>query len=327
MSKFGWNTFGVFLLIFQLGNCYAGKVFFLHGSGCAGKTSLCREILQKSDDWRVVSEDDIYYEKAAIHWENEFPEEFEEIKGAIEKENILHAVMRNQVLFRTNISEWQKKRAMLAIRVIQQELNSRPKSTNNDDPNSWSYILRAYIANEIKDIAKNKNVIVDTWFLKQEHIDEIAQQYEVRHIVAYCSFFNLIKRTLERNHNAIMNGKDISNLRFFHQALNSFTEIYDFSDIKDNSVDELIREDVVHGCDIVALCLNDSSSATGATKTFTRGEFSLSEFKEYQRNLLDKFKGNKVYVYPKRKVDSVVRTDHNTASECAKKIIELAELL
>lgn len=315
----------LFLLFLIFNNCFAGKVVFLHGTGSAGKTSLCREILQQSDEWKLVGEDDIYFKEVARYWKDEFFEEYKAIEEAIDAENILHAVMRNQILFSNKASYSARMKAKHAISIIQDQLNSRSKGQEGDNQNSWHNKLRRQITETIIDLAKNNNVIVDTWFLKDEHIDLISKQYDVLHVAAYCPFLDIIKRTIKRNYDALMDGEIISNLRFFHQALNSFTGLYDLSSRQDGSIDELNKEDAVHGCDLVWLCLDDSSNATGAIKPFTRGEFSLQEFDEYQQALLAKFKKEKVYIHPKRKIDAIIRTNQKTALECAKEVVALVK--
>lgn len=313
----------VFLLLMVIfTNCFAGKVvIFLYGSGCAGKTSLCGELKNQSDEFALVSEDEIFYKAALERWKNEFTEEFIALAEAIEPENILHAVMRNQILFRTNASGVIRSKAKTAINFIQEQLNNRPRS--GDDPSSWSNKLRNHITQTIIDLAKIHHVVVDTWFLKEEHVKAISQQNTVIHVAVYCPFLELVKRTMQRNCYALMNEHDISNLRFFHQALNGFIGLYDISDVKDGSIDSLTKESVIYGCDRVRMCLEDGPKATGAIKQFTRGEFSLTEFEKYQEDLLAKFNGEIAYIHPKHKMDHIIRTDQGSPAECAKAIISL----
>lgn len=301
---------------------FAGKVVFLRGTGCAGKTSLCSELLKQSDAWAVIGEDEIFYQEAALRWKTEFPEEFDAVEDAIDTENVLHAVMRNQILFRPGAPDDKRLKARHAIGAIQKSLNSHKKESESEKEDSWSNILRGKITRKIIDLAEKYNVIVDTWFLKPEHIQQVSDKYDVIHVVAYCPFLEIIKRTIKRNHDALMNGKDISNLRFFHQALKSFVGLYGLSDTANGSIASLNRDTVIHGFDIVELSLQDSPSATGSSKTFTRGEFSLEEFQEYRQDLTSKFKSETAYVVPEFDFDIVVRTDQNNSTECAKSIME-----
>lgn len=316
--------FLIFSLFMSSHISFAGKVVFLHGTACAGKTSLCQALAQ-NNKWKVVCEDDIFYEKAAIRWKSEFPKEFEIIEQVIDKANVLHAVMRNQILFRENASLDMREHTKKAIASIQEHLNTRPKAKEIDDPNSWSNTLRALITKTIIALAKSDNVIVDTWFLKESHIKQISQHFDVAHVMAYCPFSEIVKRTLQRNYQALTNGKDISNLRFFHQTLKSFTGLYNLSPVQTNdAIDTVTKQEMTKLLDIVSVCLTDSPLATGATKLFTRGEFSLQEFEEYRKGILALFQKDTLYICPKFKVNRIIRTDRMNPSESAQVITELA---
>jgi hypothetical protein len=304
---------------------FAGTVVFLRGSGCAGKTSLCRELVKLDSSWKYVEEDGIYYQEAAVHWQSEFPAEFATIQEAVDPENILHAVLRNQLLFKTNTSDEQRLKVKSAISIMQQALNSRDKKQQNGSKTSWGEALRDQIAQTIMDHAQHHNVIVDTWFVKPEHIQRVADAYRVVHVIAYSAFPEIVKRTMKRNYAALMNGKDISNLRFFHQALKSFTGTYDISDSSEKSIASLDKESVLHALDLVELQLQDSPQATGSSKTFTRGEFSLQEFQDYRKEFLDKFASQTAYSVPKLPFDMVVMTDEQNPAVSAQQIINFVE--
>ncbi len=294
---------------------FAGKVIFLHGAGCAGKTSICRE-MEQHHGWKVVEEDDICYREEAIHWKKKFPKEFSAIQSAVEEQNIPHAVKRKQILFRPNASDDVRTRAKDAINIIQETLNS-PSSESNT---TWR---EALIIQTILKLAKDHNVVVETWLLKPEHIQQVAAEHDVRHIIAYCPFIEIVKRTLKRNSDALIDGKDISNLRFFHQTLKGFTRRYDLRDTPHDSIADLDKESVIQGLNIVELCLQGAPDAIGSSKKFTRGEFSLEEFEEYRKGLLSKFKAKKAYVVFKLNfcIDMVLRTDEQNPAESAKNII------
>ena len=314
-------SFLALALVTITGISFAGKVVFLHGAGSAGKTSLCTELLKQSDRWRVINEDDIYYAEAVKHWKAVFPEEYNAIARAVDPENVFHAVMPNQILFRSNASEGTRSKAKRAIRVIQETLNGI--STEHPDSwHSWGDALREHITQLIIEQAKNHHIIVDTWFLNEDNIERVAQKYDVIHVAAYCSFFDIVKRTIKRNCDALMNGKDISSIRFFHQALKSFTVWYDFSDNAEGAIECLEKDTVIHSLDLVEFCLQRFHDAIGASKEFTYGEFSLEEFEEYRKELICKFTSETAYVVPQFKCDMVVRTDQKTSSECAKSIIQ-----
>lgn len=312
-------------LLMISGTSFSGTVVFLRGSGCAGKTSLCNELVKLNSSWKYVEEDGIFYQEAATCWQSEFPTEFAAIQEAVDSENILHAVLRSQILFKSSASDEQRLKAKSAIAVIQQTLNSREKKQESDGKTSWSGILRDQITQTIMDHAQHHNVIVDTWFLKPEHIQRVADAYRVVHVIAYSAFPEVVKRTMKRNYMALMNGKNISNLRFFHQALKSFTGTYDISDSPDKSIVSLDKESVLHALDLVELQLQDSPQAPGSSKTFTRGEFSLQEFQDYRKDLLGKFTSQTAYIVPKLPFDMVVMTDEQNPTVSAQQIIDFVK--
>lgn len=313
------------LALASMSASFAGKVVFLHGTAGAGKSSLCNEIVTFDNTWRMVSEDDIYYSEAVLYWKREFPEELKAIENAIDSENILHAVMRTQILFKASATKEQRLKAKEAILTVQKNLDARKQSDECEEKGSWSATLRDYITQLIIDTAQEHNVVIETWFLKPEHVQKVTQVHDIKHVIAYCSFEEIIKRTIKRNCEALMEGKDISNLRFFHQALKSFSGLYEISCAAEGSIASLDQASIVHGLDIIEVCLQDSPLAIGSYNTFTRGEFSLEEFQEYRKKLLDKCGSKTVYVVPKFHFDLVVRTDKKSLFECAQEIIQFTK--
>ena len=97
--------------------------------------------------------------------------------------------------------------------------------------------MRKKIMLMICEAAQTHHVIVDTWFLKPEHIAHIAQSFKIHHLLAYCPFLEIVIRTIKRNNDALIGGKDIWSMRFFHQALKSFIGLYDLSDNPKDSLD------------------------------------------------------------------------------------------
>ena len=303
---------------------FTSEVVFLHGTSCSGKTSICKEF--QSDSWNVVDEDAIYYQEVSMDWKQQFPEQFESIEQAIEPENMLHAVMRNQLLFKYNAPNEARNRAKQAIRCIQEKLNSREDKTVVTRNHEWHKQLREKITDKIKKIAQKNNVIVETWFLNLEYIQQVEDEYPTTHVLAYCPFHELVMRTITRNNIALMNGKNISSMRFFHQPLTSFSSLFALSDSDLDAIDSINEADVQHSMDIVKLSLTESSDATGESELFTRGEFSIKQFEEYKNTMLNKFEDhNTLLVVPTKKYDKIIRTDKQNSAECAQSILSVFE--
>src|SRR5690348_7716332 len=94
-----------FIAVLIINSVSSTTIIFLQGTACAGKTSICREVQSLDNTWKIVDEDAIFYEQAPIRWSKLFPQEFSTIVKAVESYNILHAIMRNQILFKDLASQ------------------------------------------------------------------------------------------------------------------------------------------------------------------------------------------------------------------------------
>lgn len=311
------NYILISLLLLQASACYA-SVVLLHGPGSTGKTSICRE-LGKDAEWKEISDDDIFIEELTLRYQREYVEEFEAIAEAIEFSNIFHAIVRNQVLFKSSASDEMRERARKAIRSIHEQLNRLPKDCE-DQPGSWTTLLRKKIAQMIIDASKTHKVVADSWLLRKEHYEHVAQTCRFLRVLVYCPFSEIVKRMIKRNSDALITGTDISNIRFFRTPLQAFIRLYTFSEDPSGSIDIIEREKIVRALDIVEICLQHSSIPPGAAASTARRDFSVEELTAYRKELLGKFVSQTVYLIPKEKFDLVVRSDHMGPSECAKLI-------
>ena len=297
---------------------FAGTVVFLSGTGCSGKTSVCNE-LEQNDAWTVVSEDNIFGEQAVRHWKKKIPQKFRLVAQAIDEKNLFHAIERDQILFKYHASEDERMAAQQAVATIQEYLNNQTKS----EQEKRYAILRQHITQTIINLAYTHHVIVETCcLLKPEHIEQIFRKHDIIYAATYCPFSDIITRNIKRNADTLIRGKNISNLRHFYFTLNSFTDLYYFSDIQHGAIDSLDKYTVIHMLDIVELYLHDSPDAISAPKTFTSRELSLHELGTYRKRLLGIFRSDTVNIIPKSKVDLLLRTDQHTPAECAKTIID-----
>lgn len=320
----------IVLLLLQVSYCIYGasasndttkKVVFLKGSGCAGKTSL--GVALNKIGWQVIDEDAWYYGRFPQYCKSLCPDEFESVASAINYKNLLHALMRNQILFKKKATEVERERAINSIKIIQAKLNDRAPE-NVKIRSDWHFKLRADICAAIEQAVVQGPVVLDSWFLKPEHIQSIRDRFPSMTVLVYVPFAELVKRTIKRNTAALLDGKCIDKMRFFEQALNSFTYNFELSANPEGSIDVLTKTDFMHACDIVNLCLSNSPLATGATLLATRGEFSVESFKEYCTPILAAFgEREHLYVKPKLLYDHLMRTDTCDSDQAALQIAQL----
>ncbi len=300
-------------------------IVFLQGAGCAGKTSLCRELLQNNASWKLVDEDALYIERAIQFWADTFPAEFQSIEAAIAYENIYHAVKHNQTLFKESATAQEKMVARIAIYSIKTRLAER--TADNDAAYAqWKQALAAQVfADTISHAQQGFNVVVDNWGLKPEHYDALEKEYDVVRVLAYCPLRELVNRTIRRNSDALLT-RNLHAMRYFHQPLLSYLGLYDFEEQQsDRSIDVISREDINNALDVVELALSVQENF-GITNGFSRAEFSRSQLHEYRVNFMKKF-GNRdvLYVVPKNKIDICIRTDDHGGSTAAQRFAQAIE--
>ena len=100
-----------------------GSIVFLKGTASAGKSSICQE-LSNLEKWHIISEDDYWLDIVAKSISDQFPSEFPHIKKAIHENNIPHAIVRDEILFRPTITDSEKEAALKAINYIRHSLDS-----------------------------------------------------------------------------------------------------------------------------------------------------------------------------------------------------------
>ncbi len=307
------NTAISIFLLFSY-NTIIGKILFVHGTACAGKTSLCHEFIQQNPEWCLIEEDSFYFQELNSFWSHTFFKEFTIIQEAISTENIFHAIVAHKILFKSDATNEQRLQAKNAILTIQKTLN---------DSKLWENILnniRQKITQIILQNAEKKDVIVDTWLLLPENIKKIKEYYQILHIIAFSSFSEIIQRTMKRNYQAFSNGTDISNFRFFRQTLFSFEKKYDLSNNPDKSIAIIDKNDVIHTLDLVEMQLQNFIKTMITSQKFPYQELSLEEFFEYKKKLLSKFTSDKAYVITRLPFDGIIKTDNCSPIQAANEL-------
>ena len=302
---------------------------FLKGNSSTGKSSISKEILQMDSHWKIVSEDAIFFDQFPIYWEELFPAEFKNILKVVERPHLVHAIMRDQIYFKQEATEEEKKAALEAIATIRGNLS------NENDENirfkaACTKRFQNYVFNQINDHLENGfYVLVDTANgLKKDKIDKLSEKYKIVNILAYCPLNIAIDRVAERNHIAILHGDFIS-LRFYHQILSNFLGLYDMVSASksqgidtSHSIDGIAKETMKSIFDFIGLSMIESCHAVGFT-FFSWGEFDRKELEKFRELMLSEFADDSFCtIIPKDKFDYLIYTDKRSAQETAEIILK-----
>ncbi len=317
-------AFIFFLLMLGRYTSAVATIIILRGTSCAGKSSICSELIKFDSRWKVVDEDAFYYREARQRWARMFPVEYASISRAIAETNILHAVMHNQILFMKTSSEKEQHAAYIALQKIQQALNIRDNAAIASKA-LWYQHLKSAVISQVHDYAlMGHNVIIDSWFLKTEEIEQLEKNFPVIFMVAYAPFDQLVVRLLERNTTAV------KNKRFFLHILRSFfLESYDLVPaepgaqcIPSNAIDILTIESLNNSFKIIETSKEKSTHTAGLENFFTRGEFSSKQLSIFKEKVVAKFQGHQAcYVIPKKSYDVLINTSKQSPTNCVKELV------
>ncbi|MDR3646874.1 MAG: hypothetical protein P4L22_05040 [Candidatus Babeliales bacterium] len=320
----------IFILLFYINNI-SSIIIILQGSGCAGKTSICKEFQKLDMSCKILDEDQVFYDNHPNNIANIFPIEVEIIAKAVDSANLFHAIVRNQIFFKNSATDIEKNAAIETIKKVQKVLDSKTKEMKaiND---VWNNFYVDHIMRAVRDCAiTGNNVIIDHWFLSQEHIDELNKEFKVVVALAYSPFESLVQRTLKRNKESVEK-RNFSQIRFFTQALMSFKDKYHLvpeSEVKDfesenKPIETLLLENLKTNLAIVEASLDESIHAQGDANSQTRGEFSKKQFKEFKYELIKNFQKEPMcHVIPKSKYDILLPTDKQSSLECAQLLLKI----
>lgn len=294
-------------------------IIFLKGTGCAGKTSMCKVLADVDKSWKIVDEDAVYFQHSMKRWKTIFPNEMSIINKVIAKENLFHAITRDQICFIKDAEFQDKQNALCAIKKIRAALNDSRDDIKEDAKKLWNNYLAQYLVFLITDYAANDyNVIVDTWlFLKPEMYDQFKKNFKVIEALAYCSFGNLVKRMIKRNNKALETS-DYSSMRLFRNSLMSFANYYELKavlneDEKDKVIDVIKFQEMQEAFSDVEKALDKYNDTI-----FTPKEFSEAQFTKFKEEMLAKFQSQEMcYVLPKLKYDTIILTNVVEPNVCA----------
>jgi hypothetical protein len=314
-----------FLVLTACTHLTSATIVILRGTGSAGKTSLCKELIAIDPSWKLLDEDEMYIEQSIGYFRTYFPQEVASIEQAIADANLFHALQRHQIVFRSTATVQEKSEALNSLYTIRVKLHQC--AGNNDiTSKAWNRNLSAYVLDCINmHLANGFNVVLDSWgLLRSEHVALLQEQYEVITILAYCPLRDVINRTIQRNAHALLT-KNLASLRYYRHMLRSFINLYDFEE--NNSVralDSITREDINNELDIVSLLLCTQDYPDELSNGFSQVEFSRNQLYDYRVNCMKKFANNNpLYIVPKIPVDFCIRTDNSSPFENCQRLLQV----
>ncbi len=282
-------------------------VIYLRGTCSSGKSTLIRSIVQECD-LELVDEDSImqrsYLEAVALR----FPCKFIIINKAVARENLYHALREKDILFKKTASLEDSQKAKNALCEIQEELN-------NPQNLLWKKALSDGINTEViqrlkEAIERRKNVILDSWYVKEHHIQELFPNVQIIRVLLYCSLPVAYNRLLKRNEEAI-DRENLQEKRYLRQLFGSFTALYQISDQPLQPIHSIYRHELDQVFDAILLPLKDIAYQK---PIFTFEEITRPLFMKMKMAFLQPFdecKSENLYIAPKNAQDVIIDNTSN----------------
>lgn len=285
-----------------------GAIVFLRGPCSVGKSSICKALSEADKSWKSIDEDE-YHIRLALHAiKKEFPLQFTAIKKSIRKCNRYHALQRKEIFFKEATRDEKKQSALKSIDYIRNALASNPHYS--DFRAQIDRITRDKLINDIKKYAsKGYNVIVDSWFLKEEDFQIFKKKFPFFLGIAYAPLHVLLERVNKRNRTAYET-KNLMSKRFIRQALESFNQTYTLTSNPTPIVLDTLSKETLIACleNIRSQLLAKNEQA----HQHSFKEFTTEELDEFKEKMLARFNGEpKVNITLDQKYDFVINTKEN----------------
>lgn len=278
-----------------------GSIVFLRGMSSAGKTSICQALSALDNSWKAISEDDYCMDVKINEVERQFPMEFSNISKAIAQVNLFNAIVRHEILFLPSASPEEQEKAKIAIDFIRTFLDDPKNHIKGKD----SALINKKLMDDIQQHAQNgSNVIVDSWFLRQEDFEKCRQQFKVYTVFTHAPLPILLERQKQRNKAAVESG-NLRNTKFFDQTLNVFKKIKLAKDTT-HAIDVLTKDTLI----VCFASIRSQLTFQSADRPlFSRREITIEELDTLKKELLDKFGDSKeLYITPIEFHDLVLNT-------------------
>ncbi len=208
-------------------NSHKSTIVVLKGLCSAGKSSICRALIENDSSWKTIDEDLVYIKIFNNAIKKKFPEQFKTIKQAINKCNHFHAIQRKEILFKDEATQNEQEDALRAIEEITTFIDSNPDRESIET--QWLAEVKQKVFQKIdKYIARGKNIIVDSWILNQSDVQKLKTITRVFLCMAYAPLLTSVDRVIKRN-NEVYQTNNLMNKRLMRSLIESFQNLYTLS--------------------------------------------------------------------------------------------------
>lgn len=288
------------------------RVLFIYGTSCSGKTSVLNKLPSIDPNWKIVDGDVITKACLLDELKCSFAQEYSHIECSIEPINIFTAIKYNLVVWKSNVTDIEKKNVINLMSKIREYLN------NVSFQKSFYEKVGHKAENLINDFLKaGYNVAIDTWFINDHQINTLKKSYSVLRVLLYCPFNILVNRLIERNNIGYPN--NVENIRYFRHFLINFLERYELMHNQENAIDTIDLSAVKQNFLLIENNIKSTTYTNANLAHFSRGEFSKAQLINYEQKLLSLFDNEQIlYIKPKIAYDIIMNTYNHNITECAK---------
>jgi shikimate kinase len=299
-------------------------IIYLKGTCSAGKTSLAQSVKQHCD-LEIIDEDSIMQRSYVEAVAGRFPCKFECITLAIAPSNLYHALREKDILFKMTASSEECTNAEKALNEIQEELD---KEENLDWKLKISHEINEEVIQKLGDaIAKNKNALLDSWYLKEPQIKKLFPDAKMITLLLYCPLNAAYERLNKRNETALLLG-NLQEKRYLRQLLGSFIALYQISEHPTGSLEKVSRNELAQIFEMFSRQIEMENPdpidrPEGPKPIFTFAKLSRSQFLQMKSHLLRPLELSPsalFYVSPKNEYDLIIDNSNQDILEIIKSI-------
>lgn len=296
-------------------------IIYLKGTCSAGKSTLIRPLLNQWGNLEIVDEDSIMHRSYIEAVATRYPHEFDCIKQAIAQENLYHALREKDVLFKKTATKEECVKATNALYKIQEELN-KPENL------AWKQEISREIDTEVlrhirEAIEQKKNVLLDSWYIKPNHLNLYFPETKIIRVLIYSSLQNTYERFLKRNKEALIQ-ENLLEKRYLRQLVGSFFSLYQIDTHPLQPIHEIKKHELDQVLDVISQSFKGSNPSY-QKPIFTFEEISQTYFLKMKGEFLRPFEnsGDTFYISPKEKQDIII---DNTMNDIQKALNSLKEI-